>query len=83
MYHRRLMMYKGERTPESLLAAEEGDDRSLNLATQGYGVGNWYLYNDHPEEAKAIFEEVRQGDYWAAFGFIAAEAELLRMQEAG
>ena len=83
VYHRRLMMYKGSQTPESLLTAEEGDDRSLNLATQGYGVGNWYLYNNQPARAKAVFEEVLQGDYWAAFGYIAAEAELLRMQDAG
>ncbi|MFK7845090.1 MAG: tetratricopeptide repeat protein [Rhodothermales bacterium] len=80
-YHRRLMMYKGERTPASLLSVEAGDDRSLNLATQGYGVGNWYLYNDQPDKARAIFKEVLQGDYWAAFGYIAAEAELVRLGE--
>lgn len=82
-YHRRLMMYKGKHTPESLLTVAEGDDRSLNLATQGYGVGNWYLYNDEQEKAKATFEEVLQGQYWAAFGYIAAEAELSRLEAAG
>lgn len=78
VYHRRLMMYKGVHDPESLLTAEDGDDRSLNLATQGYGVGNWYLYNNQPQKAKAVFEEVLQGDYWAAFGYIAAEVELAK-----
>lgn len=79
-YHRRLMMYKGLSTPESLLAVDAGDDRSLNLATQGYGVGNWYFYNDEPEKAKSVFEEVLAGEYWAAFGYIAAEADLKRIQ---
>ena len=76
-------MYKGAHSPESLLSVEDGVDRSLNLATQGYGVGNWYLYNNEPQKARAIFEEVLEGDYWAAFGYIAAEAELRRLRGAG
>ncbi len=75
-YHRRLMMYKGLLQPEELLTVDDDGDQALNLATQGYGVGNWYLYNDQPERAREIFEQVLQGDYWAAFGYIAAEVEL-------
>lgn len=75
-YHRRLMMYKGIIQPEDLLTVDDDGDQALNLATQGYGVGNWYLYNDQPERAREIFEQVVQGDYWAAFGYIAAEVEL-------
>lgn len=73
-YHRRLLMYRGEVAPEELLRAEGADE--LELATQGYAVGNWYLYNGRPAEARRIFERVVGGRYWAAFGFIAAEAEL-------
>ena len=80
VYHRRLLMYKGLLPPDSLLTVKNEQDRSLNLATQGYGVGNWYLYNDQTETAKEIFEEVLRGEYWAAFGYIAAEAELFEMQ---
>jgi tetratricopeptide (TPR) repeat protein len=75
-YWNRLLMYKGLRKPESLLAAEGADD--LTIATQGYGVGNWYLYNGQKGKAKEIFEKVVAGKQWAAFGYLAAEAELAR-----
>jgi len=76
-YHRRLLMYKGLLKPEELLAPAGA--KPLDVATQGYGVGNWYLYNGQTERARAIFEEVVAGPIWPAFGFIAAEAELARM----
>ena len=82
VYHRRLLMYKGVIAPDSLLATEGGVNRSLDLATQGYGVGNWHLYNGNSETAKDIFGDVLEGEYWAAFGFIAAEAELYRITNA-
>ena len=79
-YHLRLLMYKGLRTPESLLEVDPNvDDPDLSIATQGYGLGNWYLYNGDEDRAKNIFTRVTNGVHWAAFGFIAAEAELARM----
>ena len=80
-YLRRLLMYKGELEADALLAVEEGADADLTFATQGYGVGNWYLYNGQPEKAREIFEQVVASDYWAAFGYLAAEADLQRMQQ--
>ena len=79
-YHRRLLMYKGEREPASLLVIDDEADRDLTFATQGYGVGNWHLYNGEPDEAITIFEQVVAGSYWAAFGYMAAEADLARSQ---
>jgi tetratricopeptide (TPR) repeat protein len=78
-YHKRLLMYKGMIAPDSLLDAKNATD--LDIATQGYGVGNWYFYNGQVEKAKEIFEKVIKGKYWAAFGYIAAEAELARSQK--
>lgn len=75
-YHARLLMYKGQRTPESVLNLNTADD--VQIATQGYGVGNWYLVNGDTPKAKAIFDRVLEGRAWAAFGFIAAEAEARR-----
>ena len=77
-YHRRLLMYKGALPPDSLLKVEDEEDRALTLATQGYGVGNWYLYNGDSDRAFRIFEDVLAGSYWPAFGYIAAEAEIAR-----
>lgn len=78
-YHRRLLMYKGEIAVDSLLNTANASD--LDIATQGYGVGNWYLYNGQPQKAKEIFEKVLARNMWAAFGYIAAEADLKRMQD--
>ena len=80
-YHNRLLMYKGLRTAESLLEAEEDDaeSRALVLATQGYGVGNWYLYNGDVDKAKSVFKQVLRGKSWSAFGYIAAEVEMLHL----
>ena len=78
-YHRRLLMYKGELPLDALLNTANASD--LDIATQGYGVGNWYLYNGLPQKAKEMFEKVLAGNHWAAFGYIAAEADLKRLRE--
>ena len=75
-YHKRLLMYKGELQPEALLDSTTATP--LDVATQGYGVGNWYVYNGDRERARSIFEQVIAGSSWAAFGFIAAESDLSR-----
>jgi tetratricopeptide (TPR) repeat protein len=80
-YHRRLLMYKGALKPEQLLDTANADD--LTIATQGYGVGNWYLVEGNKAKAREIFERVVQGRQWAAFGFIAAEVDLNRMRDSG
>jgi len=80
-YHRRLLLYKGELKPEDLIPDESGDSYDLDLATYGYGVGNWYLVNGEPSRAKETFSKVTAGKHWSAFGFIASEAELFRMQD--
>ena len=78
-YHKRLLMYKGALKPEQLLDTSNADD--LTIATQGYGVGNFYLVEGNKAKAKDIFEKVVAGRQWAAFGYIAAEVDLKRMQE--
>ncbi|GMU33881.1 MAG: hypothetical protein AMXMBFR20_17530 [Planctomycetia bacterium] len=78
-YFQRLLMYKGLISPESLLDVQKASD--LDLATMGYGVGNWRLCNGDRNGAKEIFEKVVAGGYWPAFGYIAAEADLARMKK--
>jgi len=76
-YYMRLKMYKGWIKPEELLHADTtSDDYDLNMATQGYGVGNWYLCNGDSAKAIETFNKVVNGKLFAAFGFIAAEADL-------
>ncbi len=75
-YHARLLMYKGLRTPESVLNLNTADD--IQIATQGYGVGNWYLVNGDRAKARDMFSRVLAGKATTAFGFIAAEADVKR-----
>ena len=77
-YLQRLRLYRGELAPEDLLA--EGIDDSLLLVTQGYGVGNWYLYQGQPERATEVFQRVIDTGASAAFAYIAAEADLQRLR---
>ncbi|NKB89053.1 MAG: tetratricopeptide repeat protein [Acidobacteria bacterium] len=81
-YHRRLLMYKGELQPEELLdlRAVEDPDQAVQIATQGYGVGNWYLTSGDEAQAIEVYERILGGTSWAAFGYIAAEADLARLR---
>jgi tetratricopeptide (TPR) repeat protein len=74
-YHRRLLMYRGELEPAELLDLDADAD-PVQVATYGYGVANWHLYNGNGEEALRLFRRILEGPNWAAFGYIAAEAEL-------
>lgn len=76
-YMRRVRLYKGELTPEDLLDPSSDDQRSL--ATQGYGVGNWYLYSGDTDNARNVFERIIAAGSSDAFGYIAAEVELARL----
>ena len=75
-YHRRLLMYKGVERPEALLDTAKADDTTI--ATQGYGVGNYYFVTGDRPKAREVFQRVVAGGGWNAFGFIAAEADLQR-----
>jgi len=80
-YYRRLLLYKGMLPPDSLLDA---NGRSgVDAVTLAYGVGNWHLINGRRQEAEQIFLRITQGENWAPFGYIAAEADLRRIQRAG
>ena len=76
-YHRRLLMYKGLEKPEALLDTASPDP--TQIATQGYGVGNYYFVTGDRARARQVFDTIVSGAGWNAFGFIAAEADLRRM----
>jgi tetratricopeptide (TPR) repeat protein len=76
-YFDRLMLYKGLKKETEILHDKLTD---LEIATVGYGIANWYLYNGDKAKAKELFQRITAGKYWPAFGFIAAETELTRMR---
>ncbi len=77
LYRNRLRMYRGELQPDDLLRTG-GDD--VGLATYGYAVGTWYLLAGEKDRARAAYTRVVEGRAWPAFGFAAAEAELVRLR---
>lgn len=78
-YFDRLLFYKGLKKEEELINIEKATD--LEIATVGYGLGNWHLYNGDQAKAEMYFQRVVKGKYWPAFGFIASEAELARRKK--
>jgi tetratricopeptide (TPR) repeat protein len=77
-YTRRLRLYRGLIGPDDVLTP--ADTGSTDIATLRYGVGNWYLVRGDTARARAAFERAVASGGWPAFGFIAAEAELRRLQ---
>ena len=74
-YHRLLLMYKSELDPDTLLREAMGED-TVEAATMAYGVANWFYCNGEVERARDLFRTIERGEQWAAFGHIAAEADL-------
>ncbi|HQZ97495.1 MAG TPA: tetratricopeptide repeat protein [Pyrinomonadaceae bacterium] len=77
-YLKLLRLYRNEVKPEMLLESLGEKAETLGNASLGYGLGNWYLYNGDKVRAMNIFRKITAGNQWASFGFIAAEAELIR-----
>ncbi|MDX1591066.1 MAG: tetratricopeptide repeat protein [Balneolaceae bacterium] len=60
----------------------ETAEDAIQNATLAYGLGNWHYMNGREERAFEIWREILELPQWAAFGYIAAEAELARAGEA-
>ena len=59
----------------------EMDPESVEGAALGYGIGDFYLYNGLEDDAREVYEGILTArDQWAAFGYIAAEADLARLE---
>jgi hypothetical protein len=76
-YFNLLLFYKGLKKESDVASPEKTD---LDAATTGYGIGNWHLYSGNKAKAREYFDRIVSGESWAAFGFIASEAELSRMR---
>lgn len=76
-YERLVRLYQGRLQPGALVAeAAAGLDRT----TVTYGVAIWHLTGGRRDEALALLKSIVHGPQWAAFGSIAAEADLAAMQ---
>lgn len=75
-YHRLLLFYKGVLTEGDIITELWRD--GIESATLGYGLGAWNMVHGKNKEAQALFAEIVEDTPWAAFGHIAAEAEIAR-----
>ena len=73
-----IRLYRGERNAKDLDKSFGGEAKTLGSASLGYGLGNWYFYIGETEKGLDIFRKIVDGEQWATFGYIAAEAELAR-----
>lgn len=73
-----LLFHKGL-VPEADVLTEDATERQL--ATFGYGVACRYLFEGNERKAHELFRKIIAGRWWPAFGFIAAEVELIRAGE--
>ncbi len=71
-------MSEAEALPPEPTAGNTDHEAELRFDTVAYGIGNWHLYNGHPEKAQEYFRRVAKGHVWITWGFIGSEMEVLR-----
>jgi len=72
-YHALLLMYKGERAIDAVLAAAGAGSSGSAVR---YGVGAWHLVNGRMDDAHRVWQAMIDAPDWPSFGHLAAEAEL-------
>lgn len=78
-YHERMELYSGRRSGDELRDSIMNDP--IQVATVGYGLGNWYLYNGEHDKAEAVLDEVLSSGARHAFAYLAAQSERERRGE--
>jgi tetratricopeptide (TPR) repeat protein len=79
-YHLLTRMYKGELDDAEVEQLAFGSQAAVDRATLGYGLANWHAYNGRAERAADLLQRVLEEPQWAAFGYIAAEADVARQR---
>ncbi len=77
-YYRLLRLFQGDGNVEALLQEAFAAEDGVASATLAYGLGSWLRLNGEPERATEVHRRIVESESWAAFGYIAAEAELAR-----
>jgi hypothetical protein len=74
-YYENILMYKGLRTPEQVLATASSD--SVRFSTSGYAVANYLLLEGETARGRELLRRVADSPHWNGFGVIAAEVDLV------
>ena len=70
-----MLVFKRVTSPDSLMYVDTGTDG----ATIGYGLAAWLMAEGNAPQAEYFLRRARAGAQWAAFGYIAAEADEARL----
>ena len=76
-YHMLLLYYKGELNENDLDANNSGGAKEA----AHYGIAHWHHYNNQLETAVAMYSYMLANGNWTGFGYIAAEAEMARLNQ--
>lgn len=78
-YQNRVLVYAGYTAPETLLKNKDGSELdALGIATQCYGLSNYYAYKADMEKSNEVLQMILDKGYWAGFGYLAAETDARR-----
>jgi tetratricopeptide (TPR) repeat protein len=79
-YHELALLHRGVRSEDELLERAFGVGEPVDQATIGYGVAARRLCRGDRESGLELLRRVERGPAWPAFGQIAAEADLARLE---
>lgn len=74
-YHQLLLLFRGDLEVDDLMQ-ERADE--LQNASLAYGLAFWHRLKGAPDRARVILDNLLDGEQWASFAYIAAEADRAR-----
>lgn len=75
-----LRLFKGDVDVAEVMPPTPAGEMDVANSTTAFGVSMWHLLNGREAEARDIWTRIVAGGQWAAFGSLAAEAELARLR---
>ena len=75
-----VFLYKQMKTPKELMNYFKNYEYEGNSATQLYGVGSWFLHNGDASQAIQTFRKGVNDLNWNNVGVLAAESDLVTLQ---
>ena len=73
-----IRLYRGDLSVDDVMPPMPTGGMDVANSTTAFGVSMWHLLEGRPEQARSLWERIVAGGQWAAFGSLAAEAELAR-----
>ena len=76
-----LRLFRGDVDVASVMPPTPAGTMDVANSTTAFGVSMWHQLNGRQEQAREIQTQIVAGGQWAAFGSLAAEAELARARK--